>query len=132
MNPRQFHIHQGGERGVLLRIIFAIVISNELKPMKISNHKKLKYDRKCLEYLRILLGIKRTGKKKFLGTGELDFFLVNKRTCTTPGGPSTPRAKREIWIIVPFDIVITPCLRWLRQHYEWQSKPFDESLFLRT
>ena len=50
MNPR---IHnniqgdQGGERGLLPRSTCTMI--NEVKPMKITNHKKMKYEGKCGE-----------------------------------------------------------------------------------
>lgn len=38
---------QGGQRGVLPRSTCTMI--NEVKPMKITNHEKMKYERKCGE-----------------------------------------------------------------------------------
>lgn len=65
-------------------------MTSEVKPMKITNHEKLKYKRNCWELLRIFLGIKGTwniisGNR---GTREkCQFFLGYKGTCTPLGGP---------------------------------------------
>ena len=50
--------HQGGKRGVLPRSI--CTLTNKVKPMKITNHEKIKYDRNCREQGGIFLVIKGT------------------------------------------------------------------------
>ena len=46
-NFLSFFGHQGGERGVLSRSI--CTMTNKVKPMKITNHEKIKYERNCRE-----------------------------------------------------------------------------------
>ena len=53
-----FFGHQGGERGSLPRSI--CTMTNEVKPMKINNHEKIKYERNCREQRGIFLVIKGT------------------------------------------------------------------------
>ena len=61
-------------------------MTNEVKPMKITNHDKMKYERNCGENIEIPLGIKGTrsrisGNSVKVNFGEhLNLFMRNKGT----------------------------------------------------
>ena len=83
-----FFGHQGGERGVLPRSICPL--TNEVKPVKITNHEKIKYERNCREQImRNIFGDQGNMERNFWEQGNsvkvnfgehLHLFLSHKGT----------------------------------------------------